>query len=735
MNLSQTDPLALATKQPDIKALSELWQHCGPISRINPATADGIRFCYWPNQSPDGKKHDRGDSTAFPWEGASDTRPMVVDGIINEQVCMLTTSFWRAMVKPKAADDEVGQYAVSLVDYFINEVLSESLVSEVELSAQYREHYGWFVLNPGWEQKLGMRRQKIKLQELDLLAKNLRQQIPEQPILETLGASILEPALEEPVLEAIQAVYRVYALQQLGTTWDIEVPELSSTAIRRALTELRKTSEAEIAVPYVCYNGPTLAALRPWDEIFVPNDTTNLECARGLVQREWVTEAELRARVKSQNYNAKWVEKAVMEKGRGTKFWDMQEGMPGSAITAPNTTQVDATTSATTRNDLIEVLHAVHRAVDEDNVPAVYCTTFHASIVKQEDGEPSYAKHELLNYPHGQYPYVGGAREYWCRRFTASRGIPEIAGSWQQELKVATDSVIDRSSITVLPPVNVYMGPGGSKYKFGPAVQNTVVPGREPQFMQMPSGQGMSDAMMNLEVVASKIDNYFGLLSTKVPPARTQMMQAKSVLGFLMTWSKALGQLVALAQRYMPDAEFARVTGAKPGWLDERRDKPGLMNAELTFDVRELDPELTTQRIEAMNKVVLPSDVSGVLNRSKWTEIQVRTINPGWARELLMDANAASQGLYEKVRNDIAQMFLGNEVQYVKDDPTAGSKLQYASQIVAANPMYQQALQQEGRFSTLMQAYSKNLSFSVTQDRNKQIGAIGVVPVSQQPQG
>jgi len=73
-------------------------------------------------------------------------------------------------------------------------------------------------------------------------------------------------------------------------------------------------------------------------------------------------------------------------------------------------------------------------------------------------------------------------------------------------------------------------------------------------------------------------------------------------------------------------------------------------------------------------------------------------------------------------------MFLGNEPKYVENDPTASSKLQFASQIVASNPNYQSGLQQGGRFAELMQKWAMNLQFSITQEQNKQVGRIGVTP-------
>jgi hypothetical protein len=280
----------------------------------------------------------------------------------------------------------------------------------------------------------------------------------------------------------------------------------------------------------------------------------------------------------------------------------------------------------------------------------------------------------------------------------------------------------------VLPPINTYKMPWDVKYRFGPATQNLVMPGKEPRFMDIPSA-GVAAALQALERIDIQAATYFSLSHPLLPPDRSQMGQAKAVQNFLLMWSRALQQMVSLAQAYMADAEFARVTGAPEGWLESNRNRLGVLAVELAFDVRELNEELTMKRIEAVNTAVLPTDVQGVVARNKWVEFQLRAINPAWAKELIMPASEASDGIHRQVRDDIAQMFLGNPAAMVENDPTAGAKLQFARQIVQQNPNYQQALaNQESRFAQLMQVYVQNLTFSVTQEQNKQIGRIGVNP-------
>jgi hypothetical protein len=60
--------------------------------------------------------------------------------------------------------------------------------------------------------------------------------------------------------------------------------------------------------------------------------------------------------------------------------------------------------------------------------------------------------------------------------------------------------------------------------------------------------------------------------------------------------------------------------------------------------------------------------------------------------------------------------------------------MQFLQQIVANNPKYQQLMQQDGRFVQLMENYSKSLQMSIDQQQNKQVGRIGVKPMTGVPQ-
>jgi hypothetical protein len=730
--MSDEDPLLKATDRLTKEQLDRLmadYVEIGPPvglwNRIN--DADAVRFCTWPGQRTDGKKHSAqpgvAGKEAFPWEGACDTRPMIVDDIINEMVALCSAAYERALTGGKAANDQEAAYAVALLDYYTNNLLFDRLTDEVELSVQYIQQYGWTVLNPCWVQELTLRRQKVGLPQLDMVAKEIAPMFPQQPGLANLVPLVMDEEQEEVALVVLGLIYDTYSKKQLEGALDIEVKPLKETLLKRALRQLRRGEEANVPVPYLCRNEPAVYALKPWVEVLLPFDTGDIQDGRIVFRREFMSESRLRARIVSDDYDLEWVEEAVKFKGTmsTTPSW-----FGGTSATLAQG-QVGFYDRTSIPKDQIEVLHAFFRAVDDDDVPAVYCTTFHSEVKAGRDGRPLYAKHELIDYPHGEFPFVLGKREHLSRCATASRGVPEVSYTWQNEEKALSDAVIDWTSLGVIPPANVYQDPKQLRYKFHPAAQNLVRFGKEPRFMEIPGG-GVPLALEARDQLRYRRAHYYGTHHADLPPEASQTRSARTVQRFLTMWVRAFRQVLSLAQKYLPDAEFARITGAPEGWLEQRRDKFGLLTASLSFDVRELSEELVLKRIEMMNKAVVPADTQGVIQKAKWVEIMVTAVNPKWAKQLLVPVPEASQALFNSVKDDMAQMFLGNPPQMVENDPTAQAKLQFAQQIVAANPLYQEQLQKPGHFQKLVQVYAKNLSFSVTQEKNKQIGRIGVDP-------
>lgn len=742
--------------QPDMPGIQESFKRCSPWSgtgwnrvRFN----EDVRFNRWANQSWDCKKRGTSTKPAFPWEEASDQRVPTADDIINGIVAECIEAFWRAWLAPKAGLGEVHNYSVKLADYLVNTWMVEDLEVQVERAIQYRETYGWVPLYVRWERELALAYRAITLEDLAAVAAAAAQEesgraggseggaeeaalsrFPAFP-LSALPEAILDPARENEAAALLGQAYASYAQGQVGRG-GIEIPALRPETLRRAVTDLRESGLAQVPVPYVCKNRPAMYALKPWEEFFLSNNTAMVE--RGISFRtDWVSEVELRAKEVAEDWDPSWIEEAAKHKGKFSA-WNIaastNNGPPdGNLATAMSGTGSSLYEMVDQKADLIEVVYAVYRLIDENGVPGVYLTIFHPAFggptVEHTTGPSRWAWHGLLADAAGVVPFLVGKREELAPSIVSSRGVPEICNSWQRIEKSQTDGANDWTSIGVLPPVNEYANGLGTQYKYGPAQRNVVTMGKEPSFMDVPT-KGVPWSFELMDRVERRVAKYFGEAHPELPPDSGVAKRNKIVGSFLQLMTQAIQRAVDLCQVNMGDDHFSEVTGAPPGWLEQRRNQPNLLAAKLEFDVRELNPEYVASQMKAVNETVIPADVGGVLNRTAWTKMQMRMLNPRLGRELVQEDGDASRMMFEKVKADVQGMALGDEANYVENDPGAKAKLQYLSQIVRANPNYLQLLktQPKGRFSMLLQKYSENLQFSLTQEQNKQVGRIGVTP-------
>jgi hypothetical protein len=152
----------------------------------------------------------------------------------------------------------------------------------------------------------------------------------------------------------------------------------------------------------------------------------------------------------------------------------------------------------------------------------------------------------------------------------------------------------------------------------------------------------------------------------------------------------------------------------------------------IKYDVRELDTQFVIEKLKAITQFVLPLDAGGVIDKNKLVKAAVEAIDPDKAKELIINTASASQMLYKDIQSDIGLMMLGNEANYVENDPSAPTKLQYMQDIIGKNPKAQQQMQADPHFRALVDNYIKNLQMSAMQQQNKQIGRTGVTPVGEQ---
>jgi len=782
--LDDPENKAIASDEPDIDWLCREFRRSGTggdfWSRIR--VAEDTRLNRWPGQSDDGKKHDNQlaeGQPAVPFEGANDSRVYMADDIINEGVAIDTTAFWRADLKvsnitPNALDD-AGQ-ATMFLSWLRDVKLRAELEEEVELFSQYRRWYGWAGLHILWNREVSYESKTVKLDELIATAQQVSQAPQAQmsdeqrqiiSVLSVFPQAIQNSDMRKQAVDLMQFLYRTYVMNTMPERMtEDDLPNLSAKRAGQFVDDLRDHGETEIPFPYLCKNQPSIMALKPWRDIFVPTDTAGFQNSRLVTIRWHMTEAFLMAKVLAQEWDEEFVELALKTKGR-TSVWNYSD--VGMAIT----TSISQWGWLQQQTEMIEILCSYQKQIDQNGVLSVYYTiyspyitddtkkttkvkrsrkygTFSGGEIASVHNSRAYAKHGLLDYPQSNgYPIVLSRREHLDRQLVATRGVSEILITQQREQKVMHDAVVDHTNVSVGPPLFVPKSNPMQRYDMTPFAQNSCQKGREPTPLQLPTG-GLPVAIEFMEYLDRKNHRYFGQFSEDVPPAVNQSKIERDVRGFLAAWGQAFQQAYELSHRFAPEL-IERVTRMP---VSNRSDSQAAeLDFILHYDISHLNPETFEQKLKLLSQVKM-QDQGNVINGNKLTSWIARAIDPMMARELVQPEQIGNAMTMKEVGDDIMAMFLGNppNIRDMKNDATAPSRMQMAKQIVMSNPKYMQALdpkllqqiagqplppqmiQQLGIgqhppdpfFSNGFGQYMANIQFGVQEQNNKITGITGI---------
>jgi len=691
--------------EPDLDLLYSEYEAAGGElqQRWSSDRVDQVRFTRWPGQSQDGKKHREDlDGEPKPWEGASDVRIPKADEVILDLKATLVTTVMRGVVsglagRPEAED--AAEYAEKTINHFRRQNRREWL-RELDLFADYTLNSGVGALQTGWDTSLATIEKTITLQELQ-----------GDPRMAPVLAALLErDSDDEEILAFVRAAL------------DVGSGELSDREIIRLVDSLKTTGEATYPYTYVRHNKPTLTARKYGDDVFWPSSTTDLDRARVVFILDPMHEGELRENIITDEWSEAFVDEAIKTAGQSDDATNQ-----GSDYLHEEGYENDARLDVDSHS--IDIVWAYYRQIDERGNPRLMCTVFCPNVNAESDLTPRslYAKHGPVGYWHGKLPIIADQQERLNRRLLDSRGVPEIAGTWQDMIKAQCDMLVDRSNLEVNPAMTV---PNrlGEKYRTGPGVKMKKFLGQGVEFMEPPKGNPAL-AFNLMEVVDRLTAKYFGTAHADVLPLAWQLRLQYRAAFFMAAVEESFAQVWQLSEQYLTPAERKFISG------DQRPAAGPELTAsevgfELAFDVRDLDMEYTTQKLKAIQQFALPLDRGGMIDYGKMVGPVMNAIDPALARTVMGDANGAAQRVRKDVETDVLMMAAGNEVNYPQLDPAAQLKQQFLRDIVKKNPKYQQALQADERFQQLMLNYEKSLQQSISQlGENKLAGLTGVKEV------
>lgn len=437
----QTDSartLARAATSPDLDALraelGTLLAQAGGI-RDRQTRAQNTRLCRWDGQSADYRKwdDDAEDGVAKPFNGAPDQRVPTVDTAIRQRVALFVEAIMSGQIQAQPIGGldhaESATKMTRVLTWLRENIMGGELRHEAELLANYVEgdDPGVGLLKVCWHREAALELRQLTLEEVATQLLAVRgieiadlQQLPPAAAQQMIGAIT---DLEDLIFNATREDEAIDLLA-------LAFPTVKKRALlRRALRDLRRTRTTELPLPYVKANRPSVAALRYMHDVFYPSDLDDPQKARIIYEREWVSEAELRARVHTKGYDAAGVED-VLEAGPGTSEVD------GYAAADNTWARIDGQSvrfGEAETEKLFELWHAHTQASDDYGIPGVYLTTFSHKV------EDTVLSHAILGYPDGEMPYVLFRAEIIARGTENVRGTADRLGSMQSDIKLQRD--------------------------------------------------------------------------------------------------------------------------------------------------------------------------------------------------------------------------------------------------------------------------------------------------------
>lgn len=679
---------------PDYGALKRDFELC--LSNLQPYVDQcrenyDTRYALWDGQSADGRKHARegAKTDPTPWDGASDLRVFLTDEAINAKVAMLCMAFRKAQLVavPVEGNDLKRAKIVSNFMKWLVQTQIPEIDREVELLGNYLCEKGVAATGQFWE----ITREKTLL---TLQLSDLQMQFPEADV----TVMLTDPTLSETLASLFEELYACPAKKA-----------------KKMIRELQQTGKTTVAVVGREKSRPVIRAFNLDENLFIPNSSTDLETAPAVYRVQYFSAEQLRSYAANDGWDPKWVDAAIAS-------------CRGKYITPTNNEYIRVHSRSFNyiqeqMYDLIGVVYAYQRLSDEDGIPGIYMTIFTPLMGPDGYEHMGYAKHGLLGYAHGEYPFTIHRREYLSRRLHDSRGIPEVGKPIQDQIKVHKDSRIDAASLAILPPMGYPVGRPPSRWGAG-----ARIPERRPNeyhFLDRPMPDGNTEASESQ--LRNDFNQYLGFMSATGDRQFALIKNQFETDKFMSSWSKAFRQIWSLYQQFGSEEVYFRVVGLRQqdpiqfikGGQDEEYD------FILNYQVDSMDVEKTFEKIKQIAQIVATADRDGVVDYAEWLQAMIEAIDPTIAERIIQPKDIGQQKTVSELQDTLAKIYAGQD-QDIKVGTPPELGLQVLQGYVQGDPVVQQRMQNPNDpFGKRIQKIAKQLQFQIQQRQNARIGRLG----------
>ena len=687
----ESDVLTLDYGQkPDIEQLIDSFSStCSSLTEWNDQqkTNRETRFCIWTNQ--DLRTNKKTHKGAQPWKGASDLRVFIVDEQIRKDKSLLKMSLKRGALQANPVEGgDVRQAA--LVSQFMRWLVLTQMTEidrEVELLADYYLQEGLGVINTYWKRDVISFLSDITLEEL------LEGTDPEhQQIIINL---IQDPENETEAAEAMLGIF----------------PDIGKRQARKMVKSLREEGAMEFPQKDVVCNRPAIRARSLGRDIFfAENVVGEIQKAPAIYTLDYYTPEDLHSQIELSGWKKSWVERTSEIKATSDTL-----------NIADNTDAFTQINNSDNDENLIPVVCAYYKAINKQGIQAIqYC-------VFSPDIPDDYAFADLLDYRPARYPFYEFALEVYGPKLINTRGYPELAKNFQQEIKSQRDMRIDAGWLRTIPPRE---GPPNRKpVDFGPgSYLPTRVPG-EYRFADVPNFDPGSVEIEN--TVLANMRAYFGEGENDI--ANNEIKQ-ELIDSWLTGWTKVLKDIYQLHHQFGNEIEKFRVMGAtqKDVIMFQKANLSEKYDFYLSFAALSLDSEKYLKQLEALGDAMSKYNQRGTANFDGLLRTIANHINPTLGDEVIFPEEVATMKEVKETQDDFTNMMGGIAVDPPQNS-NAQLRISVMQGIVDGTPDFpatdvQKALSESPEKQNRITKYIEKLQFQIEQRQNAQIGQLGGVP-------
>jgi hypothetical protein len=685
--------------------------------------AKNTRFSIWDGQSPDGRKRkDYLGKDPKPFEGSSDARIRLADLTVNLKKAILMAATAKAVIS--ISGTESGDWAQAnkiqtLVRWIIRNQLGWKFRRQMKILMDYMlaDSPAVGIMGVFWKDRVELEPASVSLEEAVQTALEQMTQEGMQPT--ELDAKRVEAVFTNPE-QAGEAALLVRVL----------FPDLDGKQAKGALAAWGRGEAFEFDAAAPGIGLPEMTALKLYEDIWFSGNVREIQNAPVVFVREWLSRPELYQRIGKMGYEEEFVKELVgdAEPAAGAAAGTGPRGFEGQSAFADSLSDWEAAVGEKTgttwasrgRTNQWEILTAYYLGVDARGRVGRWVMPFSAAMKKKA------REAQLIPYAHGMYPFIVFAHETLTARLLDSRGIPELAMSDQQSMKLMNDSFEDHVQVATLPPIKRMRGTVRRQIVMAPMGEVEETRPGEIEWMKGPDYPRAS--VEHRAEVRRRHAEYFGIPHVDVPGPVTDVLNQDMVDDFLWALADMVKMVIQLCQQNMDPEMMQRVVAGKGiAWGNDRKEIQGQFDITLAFDVATLDPEKFLGKAKILVEVVKALDARAVVAWDKVVESVLQGIDANLAERAIVPVQLASQREADDEQVQISKISAGIEPEMKESGMDFRARLMTLDEAVQRNPELVEKMSETSR--KMLEARRKYLQHQVQQEENAQIGRVGAQPV------